>query len=99
MLWDGYRTLQDFMPGLEALTQGQGDQVIITQDMVDNALAVWTQMAAAASPELAGVINGRLAQHNDLQDFVGMSFDDWALAMGVNPPTNEVYLPFVQANN
>ncbi|MEJ2750481.1 MAG: hypothetical protein P8183_21620, partial [Anaerolineae bacterium] len=95
LMWDSYRTLQDFMPGLDALTNGLGSQVTVTQDMVDHAYSVWSRIAADANPELAAIINNELAQSNNLQDFVGLSFDEWALAIGVEPPSQRIYLPIV----
>jgi hypothetical protein len=96
LIWDIYRTLHNFMPGLEALVTGQGSQVIVTQEMVDNALDIWQRFAAAASPGLAVTINQELSQYNQLQDFVGMTFDEWAMALGVLPSdNNDVYLPFI----
>ncbi len=95
LLWDAFGTLQNFLPGLEALVTGHGHEVIVTQEMVDDALNVWQQLAAASSPELTAVINTELAQYNDLQDFVGLTFDEWALAIGVNPPPDTIYLPIV----
>jgi hypothetical protein len=95
LLWDSFGTLQNFMPGLAALVTGRGDQVVVTQDMVDDALDIWQRLAAAGSPALAGVINDELAKYDDLQDFVGLSFDDWARAIGVNPPSSLIYLPLV----
>ncbi|MCB0012899.1 MAG: hypothetical protein KDE34_13390, partial [Anaerolineales bacterium] len=58
-------------------------------------LDIWQRIAAQAGPELAGVINGQLAATNNLQDFVGGSFDDWALGIGVMPPGGNVYLPLI----
>ncbi|MFZ0548542.1 MAG: VCBS repeat-containing protein, partial [Candidatus Promineifilaceae bacterium] len=95
LMWDGYGTLQNFLPGLEGLVTGNGDQYLVTQQMVDDALDIWTRISAAASPQLANTINSQLAQYNNLQDFVGMSFDEWALAIGVNPPADNVYLPVI----
>ncbi|MCB0016093.1 MAG: hypothetical protein KDE34_29455, partial [Anaerolineales bacterium] len=66
------------------------------QTMVDQALDVWQQLAAQASPELAAVINGELAATNNLQDFVDVSFDDWALGVGVLPPGTDTFLPIVR---
>ncbi|MGD8626691.1 MAG: hypothetical protein PVJ34_19295, partial [Anaerolineae bacterium] len=97
LLWDAYGTLQNFLPGVEALVTGHGDEVLITQEMVDQAYDLWTRLAAAASPGLAATINDELATYNNLQDFVGLSFDDWALAVGVRPP-KFVYLPLVARN-
>jgi hypothetical protein len=95
LLWDAYGTLQNFLPGLEALVTGQGDQFVVTQGMVDDALDIWQRLAAAGSPPLAATINGELAQYNNLQDFVGLTFAEWALAIGVNPTPERVYLPVV----
>jgi hypothetical protein len=95
LLADAYGTLQNFLPGLEALVTGNGDQIIVTQEMVDDALDIWTRLAAAASPSLANAISTELTQTNNLQDFVGMSFDEWAKAIGVEPPPELIYLPFV----
>lgn len=99
LMWDGYRTLQNFMPGLEALTEGNGSQVVVTQEMVNHAYSVWSRLAAAGSPTLAAAINSKLAQYNNLQDFVGMTFDEWAQAIGVNPPTSRAYLPVIVSDN
>jgi hypothetical protein len=66
--------------------------------MADNALSVWTRLADAASPELAAIIQAELAQHNDLQDFVGLTFNQWAEAIGVEPPAGDLYLPIVHSN-
>jgi hypothetical protein len=82
------------MPGLEALVTGRGGEVVVTQAMVDDALAVWQRVAALGSPALADAINTRLAQYHNLQDFVGLTFDEWAAAIGVQPPT-VIYLPVV----
>jgi hypothetical protein len=95
LMWDGYGTLQNFMPGLEGLVTGSGDEFIVTQEMVDDALDVWTRIAAVAGPQLANTINTQLAQSNNLQDYVGLSFDEWAVEIGVEPPADGVYLPAV----
>jgi hypothetical protein len=98
LLWDGYRTLQNFMPGLEALVAGRGDEVVVTQAQVDDALDIWQRVAAQAGPELAGAINGELARFDNLQDFVGLTFDEWATAIGVDASSagiRWIYLPVV----
>ncbi|MCA9970717.1 MAG: hypothetical protein KC425_10905, partial [Anaerolineales bacterium] len=95
LLWDGYGTLQNFMPGLAALVSGNGRGVTVTQQMADDALDVWTRIAAQASPALAAVIQQELAASSNLQDFVGLTFDEWALAIGV-PPPRRVFLPVVK---
>ncbi len=94
LMWDASGTLQNFLPGLEAFVSGRGAEVLVTQEMVDDALDIWQRLAAAGSPALANTINTELAKYNNLQDFVGMSFDEWALAIGVQPPET-VFLPIV----
>ncbi len=93
LLWDAFGALQNFMPGLEALVQGRGHEVLVTQRMVDDALDVWQRLAAAASPLLAAVINAELAATNNLQDFVGQSFEGWAADIGATP--RWAYLPTI----
>ncbi len=86
LLWDAYGTLQNFLPGLEALLTGHGDEVVVTQRMVDDARSVWQRLAAAGSPQLAAAIQTELVRFNGLQDFVDLTFDEWAEAIGVAPP-------------
>ena len=95
LLWDGMRTLNNLWPGLEALTQGRGAQVEMTGEMMAQALAVWQAIAAEASPARAGEINGRLAATDNLQDYAGLSFAEWATTLGVEAPSYPyaVYLP------
>jgi hypothetical protein len=95
LLWDAFGTLQNFLPGLEALVTGRGHELVVTQAMVDDALDIWQRLAAAGSPGLAAAVNAELAKSNNLQDFVGMSFDAWARAIGVQPPAKVTYLPVV----
>ena len=95
LLWDAYGTLQNFIPGLEALVTGNGDEFLISQAMVDDALDIWQRIAAGASPQLASVINTELARYNNLQDFVAMSYDEWAITLGVEFPPESIYLPMI----
>ncbi len=95
LVWDGYRTLHNFMPGLEAWAAGRGDEIPVTQEMVDQALALWQRIASASSPALATVINAELAETHQLQDFVDRSFEDWATDIGVISAANQLYLPVV----
>lgn len=97
LTYDAFRTLENLTPGLTAFTQGRGSQVIIDQPLMDQALDIWQRVAAQASPALAGVINQYLTDTNNLQDYVGLSFDEWAATLGVAPPDPlTVYLPMVR---
>lgn len=97
LTYDAFRTLENLTPGLTAFTQGRGSQVIIDQALMDQALDIWQRVAAQASPALAGVINQYLTDTNNLQDYVGLSFDEWAATLGVAPPDPlTVYLPMVR---
>ena len=99
LAWETYLMLQNFMPGISALVQDEGEQFIISQAMIDQALAVWQRYAAQASPELAAVINGELAASNNLQDYVDQSFVTWILDIGVLPPGETLHLPIVAARS
>lgn len=81
----------DNRPHLAYPTTGDGLQYIFRTATLD----IWTRIAAEAGPELAGVINSELAQTNNLQDFVGLSFDEWAAVIGVAPPERTLYLPLL----
>ncbi|MEZ4635946.1 MAG: hypothetical protein R2873_00355 [Caldilineaceae bacterium] len=97
LLWDGHRVMQNFMPGLEAWVSGRGDEFIVTQQMADDALDIWQRIAAQGGPELSAAINAELAATNNLQDFVGDSFDQWATEIGVESGAQEtLFLPLVQ---
>lgn len=96
LLWDAAGTLQNFLPGQEAFVTGRAGKLLVTQQIVDDALDIWQRIAAAASPEMAGVISTELAKYNNLQDFVGMTFDEWAQALGVQPPMR-IFLPVIMS--
>jgi hypothetical protein len=83
LLYDSWGTLHNFMEGNEALVTGRGDEAAITQEMADQALDLWTRLRDAGSPALASAIDAELARWNDMQDFVGMTFAQWELALGV----------------
>jgi hypothetical protein len=99
LLWDAYGTLQNFIPSIKALVAGEGENVVVTQEMVDDALSIWQRLAAAGSPELTAAINEELAKYNDLQDFVGLNFNQWAHAIGVEPPAEMLYIPVIVKNH
>jgi hypothetical protein len=93
LLWDAFGALQNFLPGLDALVTGRGDEIMVTQELVDDALAIWQRLAADASPALAAAIQAELDSSDNLQTFVGMTFAEWAAAIGVDP--HRSYLPVV----
>ena len=96
LTWDAFRTLENLMPGLSAFTKGQGSLVVIDQALMDQALDIWQRVEAEASPGLAAVINQYLTDTNNLQLYVGMTFDEWAATLGVNPPAvQKTFLPVV----
>jgi hypothetical protein len=95
LLWDGHRVMQNLMPGLEAWVRGEGDEVMVSQQMVDDALDIWQRIAAQSSPDLAAAINAELAATNNLQTFVGDSFQQWAAEIGVERAEQRIYLPLL----
>lgn len=64
-----------FVPELEALVNGEGDQVHITPDHVNSLKAELDWFAAMGSPELRGDIQ-REQQRMHLDDFAGMTMSE-----------------------
>jgi hypothetical protein len=93
LIWDSYRVMQNFMPGLEGFVKGDGEAFMISEEMTTNALAIWQRLAAAGSPALAAAINEELTRTENLAIFAGESFDHWAAQIGVSAATNQIYLP------
>ena len=83
LLYDGIATLQNFMPGIIGMVQGYGDQVFLTQQMVDDGLDIWQRLSDRDSGALSAFIETELAQWNNMQDFVGLSFDEWGTMIGL----------------
>ena len=84
------------MPGLAALVTGRGQEVVVTDSMIAHTYDVWLSLSLFGSPELRTAIQTELAHTNNLQDFAGMTFNEWALAIGVQPLEGpKVYLPIV----
>jgi hypothetical protein len=93
LLWDSYRTLQNFLPGFRALAADHGDSIVITQAMVDQANNIADRLVAAGSPALAVAINVERGKYYHLQTFVGKTFAEAAALLGVAVYRN--YLPLV----
>lgn len=83
LLIDGVNTLQNFMPGIRAMVEGNGDQVFLTQQMIDDGLDIWQRLADRDDGTLSAFIQTELALWNDMQDFVGLSFDEWGTLIGL----------------
>jgi hypothetical protein len=59
-------------------------------------LDILQRITAQASPALTAVINQYLPDTHNLQDYVGLTFDEWAATLGVLPPAqSQVFLPMV----
>ena len=93
LAWDTYRTLQNFLPGAQALLAGQGDQVTITPEMVDQANDIFDRLSAAGTPALQAAIASERAKYTHLQAFAGKSFAEAAALIGV--ASYRVYLPSI----
>ncbi len=76
--------IQNFLPGFDAWLNDRGATVTISADMIQQVTSVWNRLATRGSPELRAAILGELARHNSLQDFIGLTLDQWAEAMGFN---------------
>lgn len=83
MRQDAIATLQNFMPGIQAMTEGRGDDVILDATMLSNALDIWQRLSDRDSGPLSAFIESELARWNNLDDFVGLTFDEWGQQIGL----------------
>ena len=94
LLWDSYRTLQNFLPGFKSLAVGSGDDIVISQGMVDEVNDIADRLVAAGSPALGSAINTERAKYNHLQDFAGKTFKQASDILGTS--VRRVYLPLTR---
>lgn len=92
----GGQILQNVAPGLDALLNGYGDDEVITEVLVKDAVQYLTDLAADArekgNDDLANTIEKELARI-DTNELIGMTFDQaWAY---INSLTNtyQIYIP------
>ena len=71
---DGLATILQFEPGLRALVNGEGDEVRITQAMVNRVQAYLDLLTEVGSPELQAAIQTERAR-TPFGDFSGMTFE------------------------
>lgn len=83
LMIDGVDALQNFMPGIRAMVDGYGDQVFLTQDMINDGLDIWQRLSDRDDGTLTSFIEAELLMWNDMQDFVGLSFDQWGTLIGL----------------
>jgi DNA-binding beta-propeller fold protein YncE len=79
--------VKSFQPLVVSLMSGRGQQVQITQTMIDQLNTMWSGMATMASPELLDTLNTERARHNGFQDFANRDFSQWAQILQVPAPT------------
>jgi hypothetical protein len=80
----GRRLMIEFFPALALLVTGRGEHYVLSGDLMARARAMWQGIAAVASPAMAAFINAELAKFHNLDDFVGLNMNQWALALGVD---------------
>lgn len=77
---EGTDILISFAPGLEALMDGRGDQVVITAEQAQRAEAYLDWVASISSPELEQVILAEKARLPRLSSFGGLTMTQaWEL--------------------
>lgn len=84
LLVDGTSVLQDFLPGIRAMVDGNGSQATLDQQTIDAALDIWQRLADRDDGSLSTFIEAELLRWNNLQDFVGMTYDEWGVAIGLD---------------
>jgi hypothetical protein len=88
----GGSVLMSFAPGLQAMLDGEGDTVTITEKQVLDAQAFLDELIERGDPDLQAVIRAELERH-PLDAMIGMTMDDaWAYTNGYKltwrPPLN-----------
>lgn len=71
---EGRAILVEFEPGLRDLVDGRGDEVVITQAMVNRVQAYLDRLEKAGSPDLKATIEAERAR-TPLDGLVGMTFE------------------------
>lgn len=77
-------------PGIKALLTGNGDAVIVTQELVDAIKGLQTSVEAVASDQLNADIQEIAAMFNNLDDFVGKNFNQAIELLGVDPNSSGI---------
>ncbi len=95
LLRDGYRTLQNFLPGFKSLAAGNGNDIVITQPMVGEVNNIADRLVAVGSRSLRSAINQERANYSNLQVFVGKTFNQAASTLGITT-TSRIYLPLIE---
>ncbi|MEN1729633.1 MAG: hypothetical protein AAGJ52_14450, partial [Pseudomonadota bacterium] len=83
LLNDAIDTLQNFMPGIRAMVGGYGDEVVLTQKMINDGLDIWQRLSDRDTGNLSAFIELELQTWNNMQDFVGLTFDEWGTMIGL----------------
>ncbi|MCA9972203.1 MAG: VCBS repeat-containing protein [Anaerolineales bacterium] len=94
LLWQTYDVMTLWTPAVLELDHGQGDLVVVTQEMADGLTGLFSGMAAEASPELAARIQFEL-DVLDLDAYVGLTMDEAQAQLGERIQA-VVYLPVVK---
>lgn len=70
-------TFQNFVPSLTAFVNGEGDEVIFTPVLIEQALAILRYWRDNGSPALRDAVIDELERLDDLAVFNGRSFAQW----------------------
>jgi hypothetical protein len=94
LLWDSLEMLHGFTPGALALAGGNGDQVVVTQTLVDDTIGLFAGVASHASPDLQQAIQRELAVL-DLPSFVGLNMNEAWETLVARVPAEQKFLPSI----
>jgi Zn-dependent metalloprotease len=92
----GGQILQIVTPGLDALLNGAGDDEVVTEELVNEAVQYLTDLAADArangDDDLANSIEKELARI-DTNELIGMTFDQAWVYINSLTNTHQIYIP------
>jgi hypothetical protein len=78
----GFEVLDSFLPGLQAMVDGQGDTISITEEQVQAAQAFLDELETRGSPELQQAIESE-REHLPLENMIGMTMNEaWGYTNG-----------------
>ncbi|MCZ6674777.1 MAG: Ig-like domain-containing protein, partial [Verrucomicrobia bacterium] len=80
-------------PGFVAVVTGQGDSVMVTQELVDQLMNQIAYVEERASPDLKADLQTLSEMTNDFQDLVGKTFNESASILGLEP--DKISIPYL----
>ena len=83
--------ITEFQPGVSRLLAAKGQEILITQPMIDQLNFLWNGVAGHASPALKAVLQLEQARFSNFQPFVNYDFTRWAELLALPVPAQPFF--------